>query len=165
MNVCPNCNHKELTGTIFCSECGAQLIAGSRNETSPAGVPIDEKPTTPMSATPFGGNSWISLQLVETGELLPLNEANEFTMGRASENQPIMPDVDLTSCKAYENGVSRLHAVIRRSKDNRVSIMDLGSSNGTYVNGIRISPNIHQVIRNGDVVSVGKLKFQVILIK
>jgi hypothetical protein len=29
MIVCPNCQHKELPGALFCSECGAQLIGAA----------------------------------------------------------------------------------------------------------------------------------------
>jgi pSer/pThr/pTyr-binding forkhead associated (FHA) protein len=41
--------------------------------------------------------------------------------------------------------------------------MDLGSSNGTYLNGKRLSPNVENVIGHGDVVTLGKLKMQVLL--
>ena len=163
MNTCPNCKHEELPGAIFCSECGAQLITiYGGTETSKIIVDASEMQTAPMTMPTGQGNSWISLQFVDTGELLPVIESNEFTIGRGSDNQPIMPDVDLTPYKAYENGVSRLHAVIRRS-EKRVILMDLGSSNGTYINGGRISPNVHQVLHQGDLISIGKLKFQVIL--
>jgi hypothetical protein len=164
MTICPNCKHNELQGAIFCSECGTQLIASSPIEMPSARLHIDEAPTSPVPVPDLNivGNSWISMHLIDTGEFIPLKECNEFTLGRASENQPIMPDVDLTCYKAYENGVSRLHAVVRRT-EKRVIIMDLGSSNGTYINGVRIAPNLHQVIRNGDVVSIGKLKIQIIL--
>ena len=26
MIICPNCQHKEMSGAIYCSKCGAQLI-------------------------------------------------------------------------------------------------------------------------------------------
>ena len=83
-------------------------------------------------------------------------------MGRLSENQPIEPDIDLTPFKAFDNGVSRLHAVIRHNEGNIV-LVDLGSSNGTYVNGMRIMPNVEQPLRHGDIVALGKLKMQIVL--
>ena len=27
MILCPNCQHKELPGALFCSECGTQLVS------------------------------------------------------------------------------------------------------------------------------------------
>jgi pSer/pThr/pTyr-binding forkhead associated (FHA) protein len=41
--------------------------------------------------------------------------------------------------------------------------MDLGSSNGTYVNGKRLNPNVEHMLGNGDVVALGKLKIQILL--
>jgi hypothetical protein len=108
------------------------------------------------------GATWITLHLLDTGDILPISERSEFTLGRLSENQPIEPDIDLTPFKAFDNGVSRLHAVIRRNQGNAV-LVDLGSSNGTYVNGLRIMPNIEQPLRHGDIVALGKLKMQIVL--
>ena len=59
-------------------------------------------------------------------------------------------------------GTSRLHAVIKRNGE-RITIMDLGSSNGTYVNGKRLTANAEQVLHHGDVVTFGKLKIQILL--
>jgi pSer/pThr/pTyr-binding forkhead associated (FHA) protein len=100
--------------------------------------------------------------LLDTGQMMPLNGRNEFTLGRVSEGQPIMPDVDLSPYQAYASGVSRLHAVIKRVTQG-VVIMDLGSANGTYVNGKRLSVNVEQVLDHGDVVALGKLKIQVLI--
>ena len=83
-------------------------------------------------------------------------------MGRISDAQPIMPDIDLTVYQAYASGVSRLHAVLKR-QENKVSVMDLGSSNGTYLNGKRLKPNVEEPISNGDLLSLGKLKIQILL--
>ena len=107
-------------------------------------------------------NNWVTLHLLDTGQVLPLAERNEFTLGRISEGQPIMPDIDLSPYQAYACGVSRLHAVLKREA-RRVFLMDLGSSNGTYVNGKRLSPNVDHTISNGDVIALGKLKIQVLL--
>ena len=79
-----------------------------------------------------------------------------------SDAQPIMPDIDLTPYQAYANGVSRLHAVLKR-EGKRVFVMDLGSSNGTYLNGKRLQPNIDQTLNHGDMLALGKLKIQILL--
>ncbi|MBU2610330.1 MAG: FHA domain-containing protein [Chloroflexi bacterium] len=107
------------------------------------------------------GEARITLHLIESGQILPLAERMEFSLGRVSEGQPIMPDIDLTPYKAYDKGVSRLHAILRRVK-NKVVIMDLGSSNGTYVNGNRLSPQIEHVLSHGDTIHLGKLKIQIL---
>ena len=94
--------------------------------------------------------------------MLPLADQNEFTLGRVSEGQPVMPDIDLGPYQAYTHGVSRLHAVIRRGVDN-VLLSDLESANGTFVNGQRLPADEEQPLAHGDVISLGGLKMQVLL--
>ena len=106
--------------------------------------------------------SWISLLIIESGQILPLAERTEFTLGRSAEGQPIIPDVDLTAYNAYANGVSRLHAAIKLV-NNRIVVVDLGSSNGTYLNGTRLSPYMETPVAHGDLVYLGKLKIQVLI--
>jgi uncharacterized Zn finger protein (UPF0148 family) len=165
MIICPNCQHKNVAGAMFCAECGAQLDGV---ETLVTQAITDEQiaeerkkaPRTDAASTP--ANSWISLHLMDSGKILPLASRNEFTLGRLSEGQPIMPDIDLTPYQAYASGVSRLHAVVKRESD-RVLVMDLGSSNGTYVNGRRINPHVEESLNHGDILALGKLKIQVLL--
>jgi pSer/pThr/pTyr-binding forkhead associated (FHA) protein len=117
----------------------------------------DLKSTSPM----MSAGARISLHLVESGQILPLAERNEFSLGRVAEGQPIMPDIDLTPYKAYENGVSRLHALLKLV-NNHVLILDLGSSNGTYVNGNRLVPSVERPLNHGDMIHLGKLKIQIL---
>ena len=121
--------------------------------------PLDQKKT---AAYAKDLDTWASLHLLESGQILPLGDRTEFTLGRVSEAQPIMPDIDLTPYQAYASGVSRLHAVLKR-EGKRVLVMDLGSSNGSYLNGKRLKPNTEQVINHGDMLALGKLKIQILL--
>jgi hypothetical protein len=166
MIVCPNCQHKEVTGTIFCSHCGAQLLTAAVLETHK----IHTSETRAKGFNKTGQykpipkdlpSSWISLHMVDSGQIVPLADREEFTLGRITEGQPIMPDVDLSPYNAYANGVSRLHAVLKREGE-KATLTDLGSSNGTYINGNRIIPHTEQPINHGDLVYLGKLKFQVL---
>jgi len=166
MIICSNCQHQNVSGAVFCAECGAQLdgieTLTTHNITDAEiaeGLGKNEPhPEPPSSPT----NSWISLHLMDSGKILPLATRNEFTLGRLSEGQPIMPDIDLTPYQAYASGVSRLHAVVKRDS-GRIFVMDLGSSNGTYLNGRRLNPHMEEDLKHGDVVALGKLKIQVLL--
>lgn len=163
MIICSNCKHPETDGAIFCSECGLEIKHSGLIETQRFPKNVDKGGITPDEEKPQVSNqAWIFLHLLESGQILPVAERADFTVGRVSDNQPITPDIDLTRFKAFDNGVSRLHAVIR-NLNGTIIIMDLGSSNGTYINGTRILPNIEHPIRHGDVVALGKLKFQVVL--
>lgn len=167
MITCPNCKHRNMAGSMFCSECGAQLTAPDSTVThniATSQVIESLKDRTGRLKKPpaISMDSWGSLHLLDTGQMLPLMDRSEFTLGRISEGQPIMPDIDLSPYQAYSSGVSRLHAVIKRL-GSRVVIMDLGSANGTYVNGKRLNANVEQTINHGDVVSLGKLKMQILI--
>jgi pSer/pThr/pTyr-binding forkhead associated (FHA) protein len=86
----------------------------------------------------------------------------EYTLGRVSGNQPILPDIDLTPFQAYEGGVSRLHATIRVDPD-QVFINDLGSANGTRINGKKMAAHSTQELADGDMISLGKFKIQILI--
>jgi|SRR5271157_395454 hypothetical protein len=165
MIVCPNCQHKEMTGAVFCSECGAQLVdmnlATHKIHTAETRREI-ESGTATISPPPAVLQSWISLHIMESGQILPLADRTEFTLGRVAESQPIVPDVDLTPFNAYANGVSRLHAALKLIK-NRIVLVDLGSSNGTYLNGTRLAPYVETPVSHGDVIYLGKLKLQLLI--
>jgi hypothetical protein len=168
MIICSNCKGSNMAGAVYCSECGAQLVGRdtltTQNITTEQFEKVNER--TPKSDDlyqPFdGSDAWGSLHLLDTGQVLPLSTRNEFTMGRVSEGQPIMPDIDLSPYQAYAAGVSRLHAVIKRD-GGRIVFIDLGSANGTYINGKRLTPNIEQVLNHGDIIALGKLKLQVLI--
>lgn len=166
MIKCSNCQYENVSGTLFCAECGVQLdgIETLTTQSITQDQIAEDLKTRNAAMEPPSSpaNSWISLHLMDSGKILPLASRTEFTLGRLSEGQPIMPDIDLTPYQAYASGVSRLHAVVKREADRTV-VMDLGSSNGTYLNGRRLNPHTEEELKHGDVVALGKLKIQVLL--
>ncbi len=57
-----------------------------------------------------------------------------------------------------ESSVSRMHAKFSRD-GNKIFITDLNSTNGTFRNGMRLTPNASERIEPGDEIRLGKLKF------
>jgi len=165
MISCPTCQHSEVEGALFCSKCGAQLVSiqnlATRNFHIDGEMP-DIGSSEAIKAVEVSLTDSISLQVLDGGQFISLSERNEFTVGRVSEGQSVMPDIDLTPYSAYENGVSRLHAVIRKDA-TQVSLMDLGSSNGTYLNGTRLTPERDYALQHGSIISFGKLKIQFLI--
>jgi pSer/pThr/pTyr-binding forkhead associated (FHA) protein len=104
----------------------------------------------------------IHLQILSSGRILPLNGRVEFTLGRVNEGQPIIPDVDLGPHGGFEEGVSRLHASIQMAHAG-ATLTDLGSVNGTSINGQKILQHIPHPITHGDVVTLGKMRIKVII--
>jgi pSer/pThr/pTyr-binding forkhead associated (FHA) protein len=167
MILCQNCLHEEMLGAMFCSECGAQLIYANGMTTYSIRLTTSKlrAKQVNMKGPPVPDtipDALISLNIIETGDFLPLTGRDEVTLGRVSEGQPVVPDIDLTPYKAYEGGVSRMHASIRMIED-LVVVTDLGSANGTRVNGMQITPHIPCPIKHGDILTLGKFKIQVLL--
>jgi hypothetical protein len=172
MVICPNCHNQELSGALFCSECGTSLVVPEASTTqhidrNQTGIlSFQSRPSSPPDPMIHLGNEMliVSLHLIESGVILNLSGKTEFTLGRSIEGQPVVPDVDLTPYEAYTQGVSRLHAILRLN-NQRVSITDLGSSNGTRVNGQKLLPNVEFPLNHGDVLALGKFKMQVLIRK
>lgn len=72
-------------------------------------------------------------------------ELDEVIIGRASEAQ----------LSINSGAVSRRHALLRRS-DDHYTCVDLGSSNGIYVNGQRVNS---KQLHDGDILQVGDTLF------
>jgi hypothetical protein len=175
-----------MFGAVFCSECGSRLDIEDITELqttiyddpfppsaplADTGIPPVKPPMTdtPFQSQPIGQPTFterelqdapVALKVFSTGKIIPLTGGEEFTLGRISGNQPILPDVDLTSEQAYKQGVSRLHATIRIMED-RITITDLGSANGTRVNRKMIQAQVPHPLTNGDLLHLGKFKLQI----
>jgi pSer/pThr/pTyr-binding forkhead associated (FHA) protein len=92
------------------------------------------------------GSEDFKLKHQDSGELIPLADRN--TLGRSSDND----------IKIEGDQVSRKHAVIELV-DGALTITDLGSSNGTYVNEQAIAAST--LLFNGDVIRFDKVHYAV----
>ena len=54
--------------------------------------------------------------------------------------------------------ISRVHARFTR-EGTRICMTDLNSTNGTFKNGLRLTPNTSEILEPGDEIRLGKLKF------
>jgi hypothetical protein len=92
----------------------------------------------------------------------PLPADNEITIGRVDPHRGIRPDIDLSKYDPASR-ISRRHARIT-SRGGQFYVEDLGSANGTFVNGrTRLKPQEPYPLVNGDVLKFGEttLKFAV----
>ena len=94
------------------------------------------------------------------GQTLRLSGKDEYQLGRAEAGQTFKPDVDLGPFRGAELGVSRLHALLK-VHGTTLTLTDLGSTNGTLVNGLRLKPDSPHPVRYGDEVRLGKLAMRI----
>jgi pSer/pThr/pTyr-binding forkhead associated (FHA) protein len=81
----------------------------------------------------------------------------ELIIGRAYKDTK--PDIDLAPYGGNQAGVSRQHSRLV-CRDNQWSVEDLGSTNGTYVNGKKVAPHQSKKIKSGDVIRCGQIELQ-----
>ena len=94
--------------------------------------------TTPSYALRFISGKY------QGGEF-PLVKGREIIVGRSSELDMVL----------IEDMVSRKHAKIQ-AQDDEISIVDLGSTNGTFVNGEKVKQH---VLRDADDIAIGNTRF------
>lgn len=94
-----------------------------------------------------------ALLQTKDGQVFPLNR-DICTIGRQGEQKKVVTDIDVT---ALDTGklASRRHALVQLC-DGTFTISDLGSTNGTYINGEKIKPQEPHVLKAGDVIELGK---------
>lgn len=165
MQICWNCEAEQLDGSIFCSECGANLIKQNarpdktRTSLTTGDVDVVEDDrivsTPPVMQTDNLAHTF-SLMVLDSGARVELVENRELMIGRTDEKRGIVPDIDLGSFGGYDAGVSRRHAIIFLHHKHCV-IKDLGSANGTFINNRRVSPNQPTLINHGDELRFGTL--------
>lgn len=111
--------------------------------------------TGPLDLAP-----WVmELRVVGTPVTIQVNVKDHMLIGRADSDRGIAPEIDLTEPDGMGKGVSRRHASIL-IHDERVYIRDLGSTNGTYLNGVPCEPLREYRLRHGDELALGKLRLQ-----
>jgi pSer/pThr/pTyr-binding forkhead associated (FHA) protein len=111
------------------------------------GAPARPKGRTRTRRGKSAGNALVVVEPAATaGTRHPLGD--EVTVGRAAGCTVTLED----------NYVSQLHARVFR-KDDAVFVEDLGSTNGTYVNGQKLTGTV--MVKRGDLVRIGSTVLEV----
>ena len=92
--------------------------------------------------------SLLAASLVVTGpegeRTVSLVAGNTWSIGRTGQS-----DVAL-----FDNMVSRNHAIVQRVESGEYYLIDMGSRNGSFVNGSRVT--VPQALKDGDSIAIGK---------
>ncbi|HEV2171782.1 MAG TPA: FHA domain-containing protein [Candidatus Binatus sp.] len=123
-------------------------------EIKPEPAPAAEQaPATAAAGAPFKAKLSV-VRGGRKGQEFPLEDGNNL-VGRWDPETGSFPEVDLDADDP-EAKISRKHALIRID-GGKITIEDIGSLNGTYVNRQpRLSPGSPAEIKSGDEVIIGK---------
>jgi pSer/pThr/pTyr-binding forkhead associated (FHA) protein len=143
---CTRCGHPNREDARFCAECGASL----KDDTTLTLTPIepedeshDEFPL-PHDTLEVGQGLLLVKRGPNAGTTFLLDD-DSVNAGRDPQSAVFLDDVT----------VSRKHAVFERRTGDAWFVLDVGSLNGTYVNGEQVDET---KLATGDEVQVGKFK-------
>jgi hypothetical protein len=165
MNICPECNYQNRPGELFCQDCGSPLFNFKRNGADDVASTrhLDVNASPPQADAPlWGGTTSLSTQgellihIRDHDQPLTVRPKDELIFGRSDAKNNHYPDIDLSPYGAIEEGISRVHARLRRSGAT-ITLADMNSVNGTFLNGQRLPPNQDRVLHDGDEVTLGRL--------
>ena len=151
---CTHCGHENPAGANFCGQCGRPLRrTGAGGEQTTGGLRLDEggeavdadevEPPVPVADLDLGTALLVVVRGPNEGARFLLDR-NVVTVGRHPDSDIFLDDVT----------VSRRHVEFRRD-GHRFWVHDVGSLNGTYVNGERSDDRL---LASGDEVQIGKFK-------
>jgi hypothetical protein len=174
---CPVCTtpHEEGTGD-FCEICGYNFLTGSQGGVPfPISPPVpqtqsvaqtyipDRAPTIPNPPTnvPVRWQVVISIDpslASPDSPPAPVSSARTIDLtaptnliGRTSQARAIHPEIPLD----VDDAVSSRHAILTIQADGSLILRDIGSSNGTMVNGKEIAVMADIQLHSGDEITLG----------
>jgi hypothetical protein len=130
----------------------AGLVSGEGEFSIPKVAPFIVAGTTPSTDDPVAssGDHYLILRIRNLSSSYKLTK-DVTTIGRPDSITKNYPDVEIE----LDDGVSRKHAEIRR-KSGEFYVVDVGSTNGTLLNGDLMEVNIEMRLAHGDRIRVGE---------
>jgi hypothetical protein len=144
---CPSCKLANDANAVTCIYCAKPLdLVQSKAAKTDA-------QTSSEYSTPANG---LALYFAGSTTQIGVSTESEFVLGRKTEGDTEVI-VDLTKPDGYAMGVSRRHAMVRAT-DRGYVIIDLNSSNGTWVDGKILVPTQPHELPSGGTIQLGRLK-------
>jgi hypothetical protein len=160
--VCASCGGKYSFFRLYCKQCGCilpdalsdkgevtKLLAGNQAQ------PVDIQ----WGTTYFHRNAQLFLRQETAGDVFSVSlDRPPVLIGRKTTNY--IPSIAFNPDYAEEMGISRTHARLDQN-GTTVFITDLNSTNGTFVDGYHLMPQVPFALRNRAVLQLGKLMLRV----
>jgi DNA-binding beta-propeller fold protein YncE len=163
---CPSCSSPQEAGTKFCEVCGYDFATGTlpaAPKVQPAGPAATVTATATWTVVVSADRQFYDRNNV-TEVQFPLGAADRtfeltderVTIGRRSASRGVTPVIDLANAPE-DAAVSHTHATLLRQPDGSYSVVDNGSTNGTFLNDSddAIVPNVPIALADGDHINMG----------
>lgn len=167
MITCPICKYADNPeGAVTCVNCGSTLslartlLQGKKTGLLPD-LSVLLEPRTRLEVPQNLKRPDIAIFIAEVEEPLVVSLTKDLMLGRFGGVDNTAPaNIDLAPFGAMEHGVSRKHALLRRLGPD-VVVIDLESTNGTWLNGVPLKPHQPVTLRSGDRLVLARLMLQV----
>lgn len=159
---CPECNREVEADAKICPFCGKLLGNMGHVATRSLDNTDFEEGRLQWGTAHFTQRMALVIVVRDTRErfTVPIEDGQEIIIGRMDPHTGEAPQIDLAHSAAIDKGVSRRHAAINRH-DTALNIVDLGSPNGSYLNGQRLVAHQGRVLRDGDELRLGHMVLHV----
>lgn len=165
MIKCQECKYENNDDSVICTQCGAMLPTRPDLMRIPNTTTLGDDKTTEVLDFARPGTSTFAegmeLRFNFETESVTVPVTGTLFLGRDTTKIGITSSLDLTPYGAYQAGISRLHAEIRWSSEQYLEIMDLHSTNGTYLNGKFLKPLYSYRLHDGDQIRMANLNMTV----
>lgn len=160
--TCTKCKNPNQHGAVLCSSCGALLEGSPITQDTQY---LSETTGRLYNATIFHSDAVLVLKVRDNDKIYhvrPQSVSGELIIGRSAGMGSVSLAVDLTDAGGGELGVSRLHLALRYAREeSTVQVYDLGSANGSYINGQKLHPREIRVLQSGDELRLGRMVLRV----
>jgi FHA domain len=137
---CPHCGTVQPATDKYCEGCGYDFTTGTAPARSVTATPPVVAPTSSpvweavITADPaWHARSGSDAPLPTVPERRFPITGDQVLIGRRSDSRGIFPQIDL-SHEHDDTAISRAHCTLVRQPDGSYSLVDAGSTNGTFVN-------------------------------
>ena len=165
MPYCSQCGSQNADNARFCSQCGTPLAPPANNPAASEPVPNDATATITFGAPAKSeADDRASLNSADAAavDALPSGSALLVVQRGPGAGSRYLLDTDLSTVGRHPESdifldditVSRRHVEFRR-EEGTFRVQDVGSLNGTYLNGDRVDK---AALQNGDEVRIGKFR-------
>ena len=118
----------------------------------------------PIGTARMGAEQLLLLHVRGHDEPLKVTLTTTVVFGRRNADTGELPDIGLDEFDAREHGISRRHTKLSYDA-GIIQVMDLGSRNGTFLNGQKLIAHQNRILRDGDELRLGTLVIRVIFVK
>jgi FHA domain len=162
---CPDCGTaKDPDGGSFCEICGYNFItkiSGAIPVASPPPIPVSSQ-TSVQTPAPCPWSAIVTIDPTLQGpdsppppqDFAPLTIALDkptLLIGRTSATRAVYPEMALD----FDTAISTRHAILTQINETTWSLRDIGSANGTCVNGKEIPAMQDVVLTINDRITLG----------